>query len=117
MATAFSWLLLATAAAPPTLPVTGAAHDERPMRRTTDAARDYGRGLCDDWVWPPGGTRFCNGDAACALEGGGGDDLTCGGCMPSSCSCNPATGHALSCTRDCLAYCRDSQGNIARRMQ
>jgi hypothetical protein len=94
-------LLLITTAASPTPTVTGAAVE----------------GLCDDWIWPPLGTRFCNGDASCAFRGGGGEDLTCRGCMPSSCSCDPATGRALSCTRDCLAYCRDSQGNIARRMQ
>jgi hypothetical protein len=99
-----AWLLLfAMAFASQKPPATGAAHNER--------------GLCDGWVWPPTGTRFCDSDAACAEAGSGFDeDLTCGGCMPSSCSCNPATGGALSCTRDCLAYCRDAQGNMAPRM-
>jgi len=76
-----------------------------------DTAADE-RGLCDNWTWPPLGTKFCDSDAACVGMGPTGGDLACGGCMPSSCTCDPVTGGPKVCSRDCLAFCHDEQGRI-----
>eukprot|EP00962_Isochrysis_galbana_P055810 scaffold27601_cov130-Isochrysis_galbana.AAC.1 len=50
------------------------------------------RGLCDHWVWPPTGTKHCANDTDCAGVGTAGRELSCQGCMPTSCSCDLMTG-------------------------
>ena len=52
-------------------------------------------GLCDDWYYQP-----CQDDAAC--EPGYQCGAVIDGCVASSCQCDPATGLAGFCTRDCL---------------
>ena len=72
------------------------------------------RGLCDEWVWPPSSTVFCESNEECTGLADSGAPLECGGCMPSSCSCDPVTGGPLICTRDCLSFCHADEG--ARRL-
>merc|ERR1712165_587470 len=53
---------------------------------------------CDNWEWPPKGTKFCASNSECeAFE-------VCEGCMSGSCSCSD--GRPDLCTMDCRYYCQ-----------
>jgi hypothetical protein len=65
--------------------------------------------------WPPKGIKLCASDADCPGVGTAGQELSCRGCISSSCRCDPVTGGLLACSLDCRTFCQGADGSRPSR--